>query len=432
MIWAVFALVYFLFFRNQTFFQYNRIYLLVGLISGVLLPFINKFHFFNIFSVERISSNFAVDLPALIVNAETSFTNTTSVDYYLAILIVLYFSGLTFFIFKLLKALAAINLYCRNGTKVNREGFELILVNQPIVAFSFFNKVFIHKDLQNNKNFDKILIHELVHVNQRHSYDIIFLETLKILFWFNPFIHLYGGLIKEIHEYIADNKAIKYISKRTYGELLISYLQSGVQYNIANYFINSLIKNRIKMMYKKQSKNRWKYSMVFPLIVLMIFIINACQSNTEEKVNGLEELNISSKKEKITNADKNAQDQIFQVVEEMPRFPGCESEKSKSEKELCANKKMYEYVYKSLKYPKIAADKGIEGKVLVRFVVKKDGELGDINIIKDIGEGCGEAVKTVLENMNELNEKWIPGKQSGENVNVYFTLPVIFKLSDKK
>lgn len=431
-IWVSFALVYFVIFREQTFFEYNRIYLIVGLLSGILLPFINHIPLFKLINVESLSTSFSVDLPTLIIRAENTFSINNSTDYFLYILVILYISGAMFYLFKLFKSLVVLNLFYRKSKKLNKRDYELILVNKPIIAFSFFNKIFINKNLINNENIDKILIHELVHVNQRHSYDIIFLEILKILFWFNPIIHIYGSLIKEIHEYIADNKAVENISKKSYGELLISYLQSGVQYNIANYFINSLIKNRIKMMYKKQSKNRWKYTLVFPLIILMIFIINACQTKTDENVDVLELSNNFTASNNIKVEENNDASDIFQVVEEMPRFPGCETETSKSEKELCANRKMYEYIYNNLKYPKTAAKEGVEGKVLVRFVVKSNGEIGDINIIKDIGEGCGEAVKTVLQNMNDLNEKWIPGKQQGKNVSVYFTLPIVFKLSDKK
>jgi protein TonB len=122
-------------------------------------------------------------------------------------------------------------------------------------------------------------------------------------------------------------------------------------------------------------------------------------------------------------------DEIFQIAEDMPRFPGCENLPTKAEKEKCAEQKLMEFIYKNLRYPPIATENGIEGRVVLRFVVDRDGKVGNVEILRDIGGGCGEAAKRVIESMNEMPERWAPGRQGGRRVNVYFTLPVIFRLT---
>jgi protein TonB len=117
-------------------------------------------------------------------------------------------------------------------------------------------------------------------------------------------------------------------------------------------------------------------------------------------------------------------EEIFKVVEDMPRFPGCESEGDKATRDQCAQKKMLEYIYKNIKYPAIARENGVEGTVVVRFVVEKDGKITASEVVRDIGAGCGDEAKRIVDMM----PKWIPGKQRGRAVRVQFNLPVRFKL----
>lgn len=115
----------------------------------------------------------------------------------------------------------------------------------------------------------------------------------------------------------------------------------------------------------------------------------------------------------------------YQVVEEMPRFSGCENQGfSKDDKKRCADGKMLEFIYNNIKYPEVAKANGIEGRVIMRFVVEKDGSLGDVQVLRDPGGGCGKEAERVVKMM----PKWIAGKQRGRTVKVWFTLPVVFKL----
>ncbi|MFK7947344.1 MAG: TonB family protein [Saprospiraceae bacterium] len=121
---------------------------------------------------------------------------------------------------------------------------------------------------------------------------------------------------------------------------------------------------------------------------------------------------------------KESVERIFQVVEEMPMFPACDSLTKYSERKACADKAMLEFIYANLKYPEILRESAVEGIVVVSFVVKKDGTISDIKILRDIGGGCGDEAVRVIK----LMPKWIPGRQRNQAVDVQINLPIRFRL----
>jgi TonB family protein len=124
------------------------------------------------------------------------------------------------------------------------------------------------------------------------------------------------------------------------------------------------------------------------------------------------------------------EDEIFKVVEQMPRFPGCEDMGGTSnEKKFCAEQKLYKFIYDNIKYPLLARETGVQGSVVVSFVINKDGSVEQIKILRDPGAGCGDEAKRVVKLMTEKNIKWMPGKQRGKPVRVQFILPIKFALA---
>jgi TonB family protein len=115
--------------------------------------------------------------------------------------------------------------------------------------------------------------------------------------------------------------------------------------------------------------------------------------------------------------------ELFKVVEEMPRFPGCEDNNKN-----CADKKMLEFIYQNLRYPALARENEVEGTVVVSFIVERNGKITEPKIVREIGGGCGDEVLRVVN----LMPTWIPGKQKGEAVRVQFNLPVRFQLENKE
>jgi len=121
--------------------------------------------------------------------------------------------------------------------------------------------------------------------------------------------------------------------------------------------------------------------------------------------------------------------EIFVVVEEMPRFPGCEdfSEDQKLKK-ACSDKKLMDFIYSNIHYPALARENGVEGNVVVQFIVNTNGSVTDLKVMRDIGAGCAEEALRVVNLMNNMPEKWVPGRQRCHPVRVMFTLPIRFKL----
>jgi protein TonB len=121
--------------------------------------------------------------------------------------------------------------------------------------------------------------------------------------------------------------------------------------------------------------------------------------------------------------------EIFRVVEQMPRFPGCENIQGDDKaKKACADQKLLEFIYQNIKFPAVARENGIQGTVVVNFVVNDDGSVTEVQVLRDIGGGCGDEAKRVVELMNNLPDKWTPGRQRGKAVRVSYTLPVKFRL----
>lgn len=152
--------------------------------------------------------------------------------------------------------------------------------------------------------------------------------------------------------------------------------------------------------------------------ILILLLLGSFDSFTQEKTS----IPPPPPPPPLSNGGKD----IFKVVESMPRFPGCEEEESEEVRKECAMKEMLKFIYSNIEYPAIAEENGVEGTVVIRFIVGRDGEILKPEIVRDIGANCGLAALEVVKKM----PNWIPGIQKGEAVKVQFNLPVKFKLTD--
>ncbi len=121
-------------------------------------------------------------------------------------------------------------------------------------------------------------------------------------------------------------------------------------------------------------------------------------------------------------------DEVFVVVEEMPRFPGCEDYGDLKAKKRCAKEELNQYIAQNLVYPAEARKNGVEGVVVIRFIVRPDGTISNARINRDIGHGCGQAALKLITDMNAKGLRWTPGMQRNQKVAVQFNLPVKFTL----
>lgn len=134
----------------------------------------------------------------------------------------------------------------------------------------------------------------------------------------------------------------------------------------------------------------------------------------------------------IRTIETNSNMDVYKVVEEMPRFPGCESELETSrQKDKCAKEKLLDYIYANQLYPEKSRELGIEGMSVVQFIIDTSGYVCNVEIVRSINEEIDEEAIRIVRNMNTLNERWRPGHQKGKKVLVKYTLPIKFKIDNK-
>lgn len=169
-----------------------------------------------------------------------------------------------------------------------------------------------------------------------------------------------------------------------------------------------------------KSKNLFSLILI-PILIMIYFQITseiiAIEKNDLPSLNGCQ--------------PENPDLEVFQVVEDMPRFPGCENIIDEQERKNCANQLMLEFIYSNLKYPEEAFNQGIEGTTVVRFIVEKTGCLSSFTLVRDIGGGTGDESLRLVSLMEMENIKWTPGLQRDELVRVYFNLPIKFRINDE-
>ncbi|MBE9466355.1 energy transducer TonB [Dyadobacter subterraneus] len=273
--WILFYTCYWLLFRKHTFFVWNRTYLVGSLLISFLLPLI------SIPETEQtaptvfytVSTVAAVPLSATKYTAPETFDLTQWIWPFLAL-------GSFFMLRKLIKSFWHLNQIIAQGEQIKLSEYNLILLSDNKTgSFSFLKWLVLNRyDYENNP--DPILRHEMVHMRQMHSLDILLIEIIKVIFWFNPVIWFYKTSLQEVHEYLADEAAP---NRDYYARFLVSYSLSVPVTLLTNHFFNSsTLKSRIKMIYKNRN-SRWilgKYLMIVPVLLFALLLTAAREKLT--------------------------------------------------------------------------------------------------------------------------------------------------------
>lgn len=283
----IFLMIYELLLKNDTFFNWNRAYLLGTSVLSIILPFIKLQSFSKV-----IPTEYSVNLPAVIIgqttpnnllateNLDTIILNHTSINY----VMLFWYIGVLVFSIILLYKLIRIRLFKHLNTSIKKQGYHITTLKNSEAAFSFLNIIFLGDQLKEDQK-ESILKHEKVHVQQKHTLDLLWFEMLRIIFWFNPLIYMYQKRITEVHEFIADKSASK--QQQNYYENLLAKTFNVTQFSLVNQFYSSsLIKKRIIMLTKKQSNNfkLLKYITVIPIVLSMLVYVS-CTNTVEDKRN---------------------------------------------------------------------------------------------------------------------------------------------------
>ncbi len=403
------------FLRNDISFNRNRALLVFGMLISVVLPLIN----FGSVDASSISKVFTLPVVTISPNRlHDVFQYNFSLFYSI---IILYSIGVVFLSAKKVIALIRLANLLRISDIESRNGYKLVFIDPEKSPSSFFNFIFINKGLTEEETVT-IITHEGAHIYKRHSIDVLFMELLIIIQWINPLVWLYRISLREVHEFQADRLALNNgIEKAGYIQLLLAMALNTSPADLTNNFCQIKLKRRLKMITKiKNSRfTGLKFTFTIPVMILFIWMVSCENQNNTNNSNETQKTSSEPDSTKSAlapsnqnNGAKEGTDEVFTVVEDMPKYPGGDEARMK-------------FIVSNIKYPKVALEKGIQGTVVVSFIVDVDGTVKDTKVLRGIGGGCDEEALRVIKMM----PKWSPGKQSEKNVKVAFNLPVKFALS---
>jgi len=446
---SLFALVYFLFLRRETFFSINRWFLLVSIGFSAVLPLLHiPFYTPQPTVLAEVTVTPYVNLLSTITIYGAGFTQSAE-TFVLTYSLVgyAYLIGVILFSIKLFIQLFQIWRLIKQNKVIPEGKIRLVVLDREISPFSFLNYIFVSNNLQNTTGWEKMLEHERQHIRQGHTFDVLLLEFIAIVQWFNPFFWMFRRALRENHEFLADQAVISHGTAPSWYKQILINQYVGDQIIIANNFNYSLIKIRIKMMSKIKSRKiaNIKVLLGFVLAASLIAVFACEQKQTikteaapEEKTETIsfqgQPLKISGDSAVIANLKSLISNEkmvipppppppapgsealmfgkdVYTVVEEMPEFPG-------------GVQALRNFLAQAVKYPAEAVRKGIQGKVYVTFVVDKDGSTKNAKIARGVDPALDAEALRVVSSL----PKWMPGKQKGQAVAVQYTVPINFKL----
>jgi len=401
---------------RDTFFRSRRFILIVSLVLPFILPFIDVREWLE--SRDRMIMlthfDYSAVLPEIVVGSEAVetgnrvFVLSEWIGY-------LYLAGVVVLLVRL--AVQAFSLYRLIVRMPEKEinGVRIKCLNDPSGPFSFFGWIFMNPAAVKEDEINEILTHEMAHVKQHHSVDVLLAEMVSICCWMNPFAWLLKREVRLNLEFLADRKVMEAgFATKSYQYHLLG-LAYNHKYGLSNNFNFSHLKQRIIMMNKKKSNGAGhiKYALfTLPAFALLVAGNISCSQDASKKEDAKEEVVAPASQEvKEAPAEKAAEEEIFMVVEQMPEFPG-------------GIKELMDYLGTNVKYPENAMKKNVQGRVVVQFVVEKDGSLSEASVIRSIDPDLDAEALRVVQTM----PKWKPGMQKGQAVRVKYTLPVSFKL----
>ena len=397
-----FYLLWKLLLSRETFHRFNRVALLVVMALALVLPWV------------KVSLNHPTPIAdPIIVMEELLVTPADAVQpqqmtqswNMLDIANVLYFIGMAIVLGWLLHSQWNLRRILKKGrTESLPGGVTLHVVPGDVSPFSYFKHIVIsEQDYQDNPR--EILIHEQTHINLRHSLDVAFTSVLTLFQWWNPAAWLLCHELRQIHEYEADEAVLnENVNVKQYQLLLIRKSVGDQLFSMANSFNYQSLKKRIRMMTINKS-SRWNQLRALAVVPVIALALLAFANPTTETATV--QNNLDQQVTKTSNQDKK----VYKSVEQMPQFPGGEYE-------------LMKYLQSEIKYPENAAKNNIQGRVIAQFVIDENGEIGEVKVLRSVDEEVDAEAVRVIKSL----PKFIPGRQDGKAVAVWYTLPISFKL----
>jgi hypothetical protein len=452
--------------------QFNRFYLLFSLVFSLSIPFIT-------IEVIQESINPLIGKTAIQPGEATMTIIEDSMNYWIISLWTLYAIVTSVLLIRFLKNILKLTSRIKSNPVVDYKDAKLVLLKEKILPHTFLDAIFINEtDYHNRKIEAELYTHELIHVTQKHTLDILLIEILKMAFWFNPIFIFYKKAIQLNHEFLADEKVVKsYNNVPFYQNLLLSVANANSNYYLASNLNYSITKKRLIMMTKttSASKAMLKKLVLMPLFSALIFftcVKTVAQEkkveatiNLETQVTGMEKY-FENTIFKISNAtgDFISEKKFNQLTTEEKKIippppppviaPTSNQEKSKQLEDLKNAKgpkyielivdnsntdsvynvadtetkptfpggmdAFYKFVGENYKIAPEASKIKLKGKVYVTFIVEKDGSLSEFRMLRDMNYGTGQEAIRVLK----LSPNWIPATVNNEAVRVMYSLPI--------
>lgn len=385
---------------GDTFFKWRRLSLLTIYMLSLLLPTIDLSQLVNETApLGNILPRMAYNLPEVMVKPARNAFDWQRLAVWLYAVVALAL---------LLRVLWQVVVVCRLAQRSERatlHGTAVCLLTGDYSPFSFFRWIFVSPVNKTPSQLQQILMHEQAHVEQWHSVDALLSQLFVAAFWFNPAAWLMRLQVRNNLEYLADRSVISGgTDKKAYQYHLLAVAYRTNVATITNNFNVLPLKRRIMMMNKQASNPlaRFKYLLFVPLAIALLAMNNTTiRANVQKKV-------VKTTK---TTKEADASNKVYEVVEQMPSFPGGDAA-------------MMKYLAENIKYPVSAQKAKEQGRVVVQFIVEKDGAVTGVKTVRSVTPVLDAEAVRVIKAM----PKWTPGRQGGQPVRVKYNVPVSFRL----
>ena len=422
---AVFYMFYRLMLARETFHRVNRIILLLTAVASFVLPLcVITIH--ETVTMQRAAQvavgSFQVDM----------MDEEPATPLWQIVLPILFIIGMMVTLVHTLSSLFRIIRIIRHSERYPQTDGTTICVtgNASLTPFSWMHYIVMNRSDYETSD-AAILAHERGHIRLHHSWDLLLVDTLTALQWFNPAMWMLRSDLRAVHEYEADAAVLSQgINARQYQYLLITKAVGIGGYSLANGISHSTLKNRINMMlHTKSDRSRLLKLLALLPIVGIALAVNAekvVDVRYEESQKGIAEKKAETaaaftttlKYDTIPGETFTAvgtfepvQGDVFDVVEEMPQYPG-------------GPQALFKFLGENVHYPEEAEKAGIQGRVIATFVVEKDGSISQPTVVKSVDPLLdAEAIRVISAMPN-----WKPGRQNGKVVRVKYTVPLSFNL----
>ena len=455
---------YTLLLRKEDFFRFNRLTLLGILVLSIGLPLCNipalsadnqpVVHAAQLQMIE-------IGIPIMQMADETDGPSHTSSPTWFQVASLIFLLGMMTVLCLRLIQMGKMGSEIRKGSLWHsvEDGVDIHCHAGAVAPYSWLHHIVISLE-DYEKNGHEIILHEKGHIHNLHSFDILLLTLVEMLQWWNPLVYMLGMSLRDVHEYEADDYVLHQgVSLRDYQNLLIRKAVGASSYTFANNFNHSLTKKRITMMCKKKS-NPWMRSKALYAVPMVAIALSAfatpafvkpiekdmesggTSSLTEGKVTNNFPIGQTDQQKKKGTA-KMKGDKVLDTCDKLPEFEG-------------GQEQLMKLLQANVRYPETAQSMGVQGRIVVEFIVEKDGSVSDVKVCKkDITPSLESATvityadeedkpKPTEEELRKATKaleeetirvarltsgKWTPGEQDGQKVRVKFSLPLTFRLN---